>query len=81
MPTDWLKDKKVSILVRYVPDRPADMSPDVPYAADLLTGPRAENEFLEFLTEPAQLGKPIIANKAGTGQTESNYCKPHLTRP
>lgn len=62
VPTDWLKDKKVSILVRYVPDRPADMSPDVPYAADLIKDPR-EKTILEFLTEPAQLGKPIIANK------------------
>jgi tripartite-type tricarboxylate transporter receptor subunit TctC len=63
VPADWLKDKKVTVLVRYVPDRPADMSPDIPYAGDLITDPQAR-KVLDFLTAPAQLGKPIIANKA-----------------
>lgn len=63
VPADWLRDKKVTVLVRYVPDRPADMSPDIPYAGDLIKDPHAR-KVLDFLTAPAQLGKPIIANKA-----------------
>jgi tripartite-type tricarboxylate transporter receptor subunit TctC len=63
IPADWVKQKKINVLVRYVPDRPADMDAVVPYAVDLVSDAR-EKQIIEFLAAPAQLGKPIIANKA-----------------
>jgi len=52
---DWVKQKKINVLVRYVPDRPADMDAVVPYAVDLVSDAR-EKQIIEFLAAPAQLG-------------------------
>lgn len=63
VPPDWRRDSKVKTIVRLVPTRAPDMPPNVPYAADLTSNKR-EKQIIELLTQPAQLGKPLIASPA-----------------
>ena len=63
VPPDWRRDGKVKTIVRLVPTPAPDMPPNVPYAADLVSSKR-EKQIIELLTQPAQLGKPIVASPA-----------------
>jgi tripartite-type tricarboxylate transporter receptor subunit TctC len=63
VPPDWRRDGKVKTIVRLVPTPAPDMPPNVPYAADLVASKR-EKQIIELLTQPAQLGKPIVASQA-----------------
>jgi tripartite-type tricarboxylate transporter receptor subunit TctC len=63
MPDDWLRDNKITSLIRFsrtlVPGMPADL----PYAGDLLTDPK-KKQILTLLTAGAVVGRPYIAPKA-----------------
>ncbi|MEA2904890.1 MAG: hypothetical protein QOI12_2277 [Alphaproteobacteria bacterium] len=63
MPEDWLRDDKVTLLVRFsrtlVPGMPATLT----YAGDLLTDPKKKQTF-HLLTAGALIGRPYIAPKA-----------------
>jgi tripartite-type tricarboxylate transporter receptor subunit TctC len=60
VPPDWRRSGKVKTIVKLVPSHAPDMPPNVPYVADLVASAR-ERQIIELLTQPAQLGKPIIA--------------------
>ena len=63
MPDDWLRDKKVTLLVRYSRTLAPGMPESLPYAGDLLTDPKKRRTF-ELLTASAVVGRPYIAPKA-----------------
>jgi hypothetical protein len=63
MPDDWLRDKKVTLLVRYSRTLAPGMPESLPYAGDLLTDPKKKRTF-ELLTASAVVGRPYIAPKA-----------------
>jgi tripartite-type tricarboxylate transporter receptor subunit TctC len=60
MPHDWLRDKKITVQIRYsntlVPGMPASAS----YARDLLSDPKKQQVF-DLLTAAAVIGRPYIA--------------------
>jgi tripartite-type tricarboxylate transporter receptor subunit TctC len=63
LPTRWRVNNLINVLVRLVPST-ADIIPKgVPYAGDLVASER-DRSVLKLLTNPAQLGKPIVAAKA-----------------
>jgi tripartite-type tricarboxylate transporter receptor subunit TctC len=63
MPEDWLRDKKVTLLVRFSRQLVPGMPPDLPYAGDLLTDPK-KKQTLNLLTAGAVVGRPYIAPRA-----------------
>jgi tripartite-type tricarboxylate transporter receptor subunit TctC len=63
LPDEWLKDKKINLLVRFSKTVPADMSPAVPYAGDLIADAEKRQTF-ELLLAGAVIGRPFIVNKA-----------------
>ena len=63
IPTDWLAEHKVNPLVRFSPNRPADMPEGVPYVVDLATT-KEDKDVLTILAAPGELGRPFIVAKA-----------------
>src|SRR6202035_3024055 len=51
--------EKINVLVRLVPSQAQTMPPGVPYAGDLIENER-DKRVLRLLSDPAQLGKPIV---------------------
>jgi tripartite-type tricarboxylate transporter receptor subunit TctC len=62
MPQDWLVHDKINPLVRFSPQRPADMSPSVPFISDLATTAE-QKDLLAVLNAAAELGRPFIVAK------------------
>jgi tripartite-type tricarboxylate transporter receptor subunit TctC len=60
MPEDWLRDGKVTLLVRFSHRLAPGMPADLPYAGDLLTDPKKKQTF-GLLTASALIGRPYIA--------------------
>jgi tripartite-type tricarboxylate transporter receptor subunit TctC len=60
MPEDWLRDKKITLLIRFSRQLVADMPANLPYAGDLLTDPK-KKQTLNLLTTGAVVGRPYIA--------------------
>ena len=60
MPEDWLRDKKVTLLIRFSRTLAPGMPPDLPYAGDVLTDPKKKQIF-GLLTAGALIGRPYIA--------------------
>src|SRR3954451_12223250 len=63
MPEDWLRDKKVTMLIRFSRQLVPGMPADLPYAGDLLTDPK-KKQTLNLLTAGAVVGRPYIAPRA-----------------
>jgi tripartite-type tricarboxylate transporter receptor subunit TctC len=63
MPQDWISEHKINPLVRFSPERPADMPADVPYAGDLVNT-KAQKDLLATLNASDELGRPLIVAKA-----------------
>jgi len=63
LPLNWRTERKINFLVKFVPSQPAGFSSNVPYAGDLITG-EGEKKVLRLLSNPSQLGKPIIMSHA-----------------
>jgi tripartite-type tricarboxylate transporter receptor subunit TctC len=63
MPEDWLRDKKVTTLIRFSRQLVEGMPPDLPYAGDLLTDPK-KRRTLNLLTAGAVVGRPYIAPRS-----------------
>jgi tripartite-type tricarboxylate transporter receptor subunit TctC len=63
MPQDWISEHKINPLVRFSPERPADMPADVPYAGDLVNT-KAQKDLLAALNASDELGRPLIVAKA-----------------
>jgi tripartite-type tricarboxylate transporter receptor subunit TctC len=62
-PLNWRAEKLINVLVRFVPSFAPTMPKDVPYAGDLITNDR-DSQVLHLLSDPAQLGKPIVMSNA-----------------
>jgi tripartite-type tricarboxylate transporter receptor subunit TctC len=62
IPQDWIANRKINVLVRFGPQRPADMPPDVPYVNDL-TASKEQKDLLNVLNAPGLLGRPFILAK------------------
>jgi tripartite-type tricarboxylate transporter receptor subunit TctC len=63
MPEDWLRDKKVTMLIRFSRQLVPGMPADLPYAGDLLADPKKKLT-LNLLTAGAVVGRPYIAPRA-----------------
>ena len=63
LPLSWRTEGKINVLVRFVPNQPPGFPPNVPYAGDLVASEREKN-LLRLLSDPAQLGKPVIMSQA-----------------
>jgi tripartite-type tricarboxylate transporter receptor subunit TctC len=60
LPEDWLRDKKITLLIRFSEKLAPGMPTDLPYAGDLLTDPKKKQVFA-LLTAGAVVGRPYIA--------------------
>ena len=59
LPQDWIVNRKISVLARFGPQRPADMPADAPYVNDLATT-QEQRDVLDILNAPGLLGRPFI---------------------
>jgi tripartite-type tricarboxylate transporter receptor subunit TctC len=55
---DWLRDKKIRVLLQYGPTREADLA-GVPYGPDLVTSPE-DRMLFEAAYSPLTLGRPFV---------------------
>jgi tripartite-type tricarboxylate transporter receptor subunit TctC len=60
LPDDWLKDNKITLLVRFSHTRLPDMPETMAYAGDLLNDAK-KKQILDLLTAGALIGRPFIA--------------------
>ena len=60
LPDDWLKDKKITLLVRFSKQLVPGMPADLPYAGDLLTDEK-KRQIFALLTASAVVGRPYLA--------------------
>ena len=63
LPEEWLKEKKITLLVRFSRTRLPDMPESMSYVADLLTDAKKKETF-NLLTAGALIGRPFIAPRA-----------------
>jgi tripartite-type tricarboxylate transporter receptor subunit TctC len=63
VPEDWLRDRKINVMVRLSPTLVAGMDGSVPYGGDLVhdTG---ERQIYDFLTAPERLGRLFMVSGA-----------------
>jgi hypothetical protein len=60
MPEEWLRENKITPLIRFSQRRLPDMPESMPYAGDLLTDEKKKQTFV-LLTAGALIGRPYIA--------------------
>src|SRR5258705_3169161 len=63
LPEDWLRDGKITLLVRFSQKLAPGMPVSIPYAGDLLTDPKKQ-QTLTLLTAGAVVGRPYLAPRA-----------------
>jgi tripartite-type tricarboxylate transporter receptor subunit TctC len=61
MPEDWLRDKKINVLVRLSPTLVAGMDATVPFGGDLVKD-ESERRLYDFLTAPERLGRLLMVS-------------------
>lgn len=61
LPEDWLRDKKINILVRLSPTLVAGMDSAVPFGGDLVKN-ESERRVYDFLTAPERLGRLFMVS-------------------
>jgi tripartite-type tricarboxylate transporter receptor subunit TctC len=61
LPEDWLRERKIDVVVRLSPTLVAGMDPKVPYAGDLVAEPRDRLTF-DFLMAPEKLGRLFMVS-------------------
>lgn len=59
---DWIRDKKVNLVIRFSHNVALGLPESVPYAGDLLKDPKKKQVF-QLLTSSADIGRPFIAPK------------------
>jgi tripartite-type tricarboxylate transporter receptor subunit TctC len=60
VPEDWLRDRRINIMVRLSPTLVAGMDPSVPYGRDLVRS-ADDRKIYDFLTAPERLGRLFMA--------------------
>jgi hypothetical protein len=63
LPLTWRAESKINVLVKFVPNQPPSFPPNVPYAGDLVQT-ESDKRVLQLLSNPSQLGKPIVMSQA-----------------
>src|ERR1700722_10907888 len=63
VPDDWLRDRKVNVMIRLSPTLVPGMDPNVPFGGDLVRD-AGERKVYDFLTAPERLGRLFMV--AGT---------------
>jgi tripartite-type tricarboxylate transporter receptor subunit TctC len=63
LPLTWRTEGKINVLVKLSPSQPQGFPPKVPYAGDILVTER-EKSVLRLLSNPAQVGKPVVMSQA-----------------
>jgi tripartite-type tricarboxylate transporter receptor subunit TctC len=63
LPEDWLRDGKITLLIRFSRKLAPGMPANLPYAGDLLTDPKKQ-QTLALLTAGAVVGRPYLAPRA-----------------
>ena len=61
MPEEWLRDKKVNIIVRLSPTLVAGLDSSVPFGGDLVKDAR-ERQIYDFLVAPERLGRLFMVS-------------------
>jgi tripartite-type tricarboxylate transporter receptor subunit TctC len=61
LPDDWLRDKKINVLVRLSPTVVAGMDSAVPFGGDLVKND-GERQVYDFLTAPERLGRLFMVS-------------------
>ena len=61
MPEDWMRDKKVNVVVRLSPTLVAGMDAKVPFGGDLVKTPR-DRQLYDFLIAPERLGRLFMVS-------------------
>ncbi|HXP13161.1 MAG TPA: hypothetical protein VN795_05820 [Stellaceae bacterium] len=59
IPPDWLRDRKINVMVRLSPTRLAGLDDSVPFGGDLLSDARDRGVY-DFLIAPERLGRPFM---------------------
>src|SRR5262249_49527723 len=68
-PSDWLADKKINLLVRFLADTQDGVDPSVPYGGDLADS--ADRPLYEFLTAPERMsGMLLVSDRVAPGTVE-----------
>jgi len=63
LPEDWLRDRKITLLIRFSKNVVEGMPADLPYAGDLLTE-TSKKQVFALLSAGAVVGRPFIAPRA-----------------
>jgi tripartite-type tricarboxylate transporter receptor subunit TctC len=63
VPEDWLRDRKINVMVRLSPTLVTGMDGSAPYGGDLLRDP-ADRKIYDFLTAPERLGRLFMVSGA-----------------
>jgi tripartite-type tricarboxylate transporter receptor subunit TctC len=61
LPEDWLRDKKINVVVRLSPTRVSGMDRALPFGGDLVKGAR-QRALYDFLTAPERLGRLFMVS-------------------
>jgi tripartite-type tricarboxylate transporter receptor subunit TctC len=59
IPADWLRDRKINIIVRLSPTLVPEMAAGIPFAGDLVKNDR-ERKLYDFLVAPERLGRLLV---------------------
>jgi len=63
VPDDWLRDRKINVMIRLAPTLLAGMDGGVPYGGDLVRD-AGEQKIYDFLTAPERLGRLFMVSGA-----------------
>jgi tripartite-type tricarboxylate transporter receptor subunit TctC len=61
VPDDWLRERKINLIVRLLPTLVPGLDASVPFAGDLLRG-EADRRLYDFLTAPGKLGRLFMVS-------------------
>ena len=63
IPEDWIRDKKVDVLIRFQKEVSHGLQESVTYAGDRVKDPN-KKKLLDLLNAPSEIGRPYILSKA-----------------
>jgi tripartite-type tricarboxylate transporter receptor subunit TctC len=63
IPEDWIRDKKIDVLIRFQKEVSHGLPASVTYAGDLVKDPN-KKKLLDLLNAPSEIGRPYILSKA-----------------
>jgi len=63
IPEDWIRDKKIDVLIRFQKEVSHGLPASVTYAGDIVKDPN-KRKLLDLLNAPSEIGRPYILSKA-----------------